>query len=172
MFISCDTIPHGAQFPEIHLGPGHGANVAPVLRWSDAPEGTRAFAITLTDDDAPGYQHWLMVVDGSAHGVDAFNHQPTDIVGQGSRLFGYEGPCPPVGTHHYVFTVTALSAMPQLRPGFTADELDAQVKATMLAQAQVRATHNAGLTRQLQAQGGRVVGFLRRLSSQSVEMAA
>lgn len=99
-----------------------GENRSPALRWHGAPAGTRSFALTVYDPDAPtgsGWWHWVVVdlpagVDalapdagavGGAHLPEGARHIRTDY-GQA----GWGGMCPPPGDkpHRYVFTVHAL----------------------------------------------------------------
>lgn len=99
-----------------------GNNVSPQLHWVSAPEGTKSFALTLYDPDAPtgsGWWHWLIFnIPHSCHELvsDAGNLQSKkspdgctqSINDYGS--FGYGGPCPPEGhgIHQYIFTLHAL----------------------------------------------------------------
>lgn len=94
-----------------------GENRSPQLSWSNAPEGTKSFAITMYDPDAPsgsGWWHWS-VVNIPAHvttleqGMDLSKIGAHEIKTDfGSAGFG--GACPPEkqGMHRYQFIVWAL----------------------------------------------------------------
>jgi Raf kinase inhibitor-like YbhB/YbcL family protein len=92
-----------------------GDNVIPDLSWSGAPEGTKSFAITIFDPDAPtgsGWWHWVMIdIPASVTSIPEGGPAPA-----GAREWindygyvGYGGPNPPGGpAHHYIHTVYAL----------------------------------------------------------------
>jgi Raf kinase inhibitor-like YbhB/YbcL family protein len=99
-----------------------GKNLSPQLSWDNAPSGTKSFAITIHDPDAPtgsGWWHWV-VFDIPATAAElkqgagdvSKNLLPAGSI-QGLTDFGqpgYGGPCPPQGdkAHQYVITVYAL----------------------------------------------------------------
>ncbi len=97
-----------------------GRNVSPELRWSGAPAGTKSFAVTLFDPDAPtgsGWWHWVVynipaTAAGLPSGAGSGRGMPAGAV-QGPTDFGtagFGGACPPKGDkpHRYVFTLYAL----------------------------------------------------------------
>ena len=98
-----------------------GDNVSPALKWQGAPVGTKSFAITMYDPDAPtgsGWWHWVAFnipadVTNLAKGASSDNQKlPKDII-QSHTDFGkpgYGGPCPPQGDdpHRFQITVYAL----------------------------------------------------------------
>ncbi|HUB91432.1 MAG TPA: YbhB/YbcL family Raf kinase inhibitor-like protein [Dyella sp.] len=98
-----------------------GKNLAPALHWQGPPSGTRSFALTVYDPDAPtgsGWWHWVVInLPASARMLPEGGVLPAGAQGVhndfGTITWG--GPCPPVGDrpHHYVFTVYALD-VPQL----------------------------------------------------------
>jgi len=94
-----------------------GNNVAPVLNWTGAPNGTKSYAVTMHDPDAKapgGWWHWVVFnIPATATGLDAAKNAMVPWV-DGTTSFkarGYGGPCPPPGApHHYNFIIYALDA--------------------------------------------------------------
>ncbi|RKE25131.1 PBP family phospholipid-binding protein [Paraburkholderia sp. BL23I1N1] len=98
-----------------------GGNRSPQLTWRDAPAGTRSFAVTMFDPDAPGRGWWHWAVAGIPATVESL---PENASASGFLkklgavearndfdIDGYGGPCPPSGKpHRYVITVYALSS--------------------------------------------------------------
>jgi Raf kinase inhibitor-like YbhB/YbcL family protein len=101
-----------------------GGNKSPHLAWSGAPTGTKSFAVTCFDPDAPtgsGFWHWLVVnvpPEVNELALDAGNPKVRKLPNEALQTRtdfgapGYGGPCPPPGDHphRYVFTVFAVGA--------------------------------------------------------------
>ena len=100
-----------------------GEDLSPHLKWSNPPKGTKSFAITAYDPDAPtgsGWWHWQVVnipitVDEVVTGAGSAdkNGLPTGSmqIRNDYGVKGFGGACPPIGhgVHHYQITVHALS---------------------------------------------------------------
>ena len=98
-----------------------GGNLSPQFSWSGAPEGTKSFALTCFDPDAPtgsGFWHWVVVnipADATSLALGAGSADGSMPAGslQTRTDFGapgYGGPCPPEGDHphRYLFTLHAV----------------------------------------------------------------
>lgn len=96
-----------------------GKNISPQLSWKNAPKGTKSFAVTAYDPDAPtgsGWWHWVIFnIDKSVDNIKtgaSTKTMPTGAIesstSYGSKGFG--GACPPKGDkpHRYIFTAYAL----------------------------------------------------------------
>ncbi|RLI45217.1 YbhB/YbcL family Raf kinase inhibitor-like protein [Candidatus Bathyarchaeota archaeon] len=89
-----------------------GRDISPQLSWEDVPEGTKSFALSVTDPDAPGgeFIHWLVYdIPQDVRNIDRAS--VPEGAEQVENDFGkkeYGGPCPPSGTHRYIFTLFAL----------------------------------------------------------------
>lgn len=100
-----------------------GDNVSPPLTWSNAPEGTKSFAIAVHDPDAPtggaGFWHWMVIdipADVTSLPKGAGSDKAAKVPEQARQIAndygveGWGGPCPPKEdkAHRYNFTVYAL----------------------------------------------------------------
>ena len=99
-----------------------GDNKSPALKWSGAPAGTKSFAVTVYDPDAPtgsGWWHWVVVnipasvteLASNAGAVGGANLPAgASNVKVDFGFAGWGGTCPPQGDkpHRYIFTVYAL----------------------------------------------------------------
>jgi len=100
-----------------------GGNQSPQLSWSGAPSGTKSFALTCFDPDAPtgsGFWHWLVVnipPTTTELALDAGNPNSPKLPAGALQTRNdvgkpcYIGPCPPEGDHphRYIFTIFAVS---------------------------------------------------------------
>jgi len=107
-------------------------DISPPLVWEGPPAETRSFALICDDPDAPGrtWVHWVMynippearsLAAGVPAGTPADAALP-DGTQQGQNSWprtGYGGPCPPSGTHRYIFNLYALDTTLDLESGAT-----------------------------------------------------
>lgn len=117
--LTSETFSDGDRLPEDQLG---GNDVSPQLSWEKGPEGTKTYAVTCFDPDAPtasGFWHWGVFnipADVTSLKLGAGDKElaglPEGAVAlrgdSGSR--GYYGAMPPEGhgPHRYLFAVHAV----------------------------------------------------------------
>jgi len=149
MKLTSPTIDEGKPIPRQHTGDG--TDVSPALQWTDAPEGTRAFALICDDPDAPRgtWVHWVLY-NLPADRKELPEKVPTtptlaDGGRQGKNDFGntgYGGPAPPRGKpHRYYFRLYALDTVLDLPAGATRHGLDLAMKGHVLAESQLMGTY-------------------------------
>lgn len=131
-----------------------GGHFSPPLNWSEVPEGTRSFVLIMDDPDAVSvsgrvFDHWVLydlppetrqlaeglptdekLPDGGTHGITS------------RKAHGYFGPCPPRGTHRYIFSLFALDQPLGLEPGKTKAEILEAIEGHVLARAELAGHYN------------------------------
>lgn len=128
-----------------------GEDIPPTLTWSDPPPGTRSLAFILDDPDAPvgTWTHWIVYnIPPEVRTMDK-SFTPGMQINNVNVLFGmnswgrqaYGGPCPPSGTHRYIFQLFALDIMLGPKDKMTKDELAAQMQNHILGFIQIMGTY-------------------------------
>lgn len=74
-------------------------NISPEIVIANYPAETKSFKIKLKDRDAPNWNH----------GGGEYVNDGSGVVPAGALKSGYNGPCPPSGSHRYVFYVNAIN---------------------------------------------------------------
>lgn len=154
--VSSSAFAQNERIPKKYTGEGE--DVSPPLAWTGLPAETRELALICDDPDAPiaePWVHWVIYnIPAAAQGlpegvarvekppvpagaVQGKNHWPKDNL-------GYLGPMPPPGhgTHHYHFTLYALSEPLSLPPGLTKAELLKKIQGKVLAQGRLTGTYS------------------------------
>jgi Raf kinase inhibitor-like YbhB/YbcL family protein len=151
--LGSDSFEDGQTLPAAQRGAATGpgaSDESPQLSWRGAPAGTKSYAVTVFDPDAPGrggFWHWA-VLDipadvtslpagaGSRHG-GGLPRGAFQLRNDGGSA-GYLGAAPPKGhgPHHYIVTVHALDvARSGLDAGASPAKLESKLGPHTLARA-------------------------------------
>jgi len=126
---------NGERIPKLYTCKGKG--VQPPLRWSGLPRGTQSLALLVEDPDAPNGTFVHLTewdIPPSSKGL------PPGEITQGTNGAGNAGwiaPCPPSGSHRYVFTLYALSKPLGLRSGADAVAVHKALRGKAIARGQL-----------------------------------
>ena len=160
--VTSTTVADGSPWPPAQMSgifgvPG-GEDVSPQLSWSGAPEGTKSYAVTVYDPDAPtgsGFWHWVVTNIPSSvtelpegAGDDEGSGLPKGAVQFRNDAGGtrFLGAAPPSGhgQHRYFITVYAvgvddLGVPAEASPAFVGFNLFGQTlaRATMVVTAEI-----------------------------------
>lgn len=125
-----------------------GANVSPPLAWSSAPNATQGLALLVTDPGARDFVHWVAVdIPPSSSGLGEGASGSGAAGREGRNDFGWTGwggPCPPSGTHRYVFDLFALSVPLGLTGTPSAADVRRALPGRVLAEARLTGTYRRG----------------------------
>ncbi|PYI87397.1 MAG: YbhB/YbcL family Raf kinase inhibitor-like protein [Verrucomicrobia bacterium] len=145
MTITSPAFPAGGQIPAKFTCNGQGTS--PELRISGTPPGAKSLLLIADDPDAPGgvFTHWLVWNIDPQTTRWAENSVPAGAL-QGTNDFskkGYGPPCPPSGTHRYIFKIFALDRPLELKAGARRADVEDAIRGHILAQGELigRYTH-------------------------------
>jgi Raf kinase inhibitor-like YbhB/YbcL family protein len=124
-----------------------GKNISPSLKWNGVPKGTKSFALTIKDPDAPNrtFVHWIVLnIPANINEIKKAGPLPEGAVELTNDFgdIGYGGPCPPSGTHRYVWTLYALNA---LELEANASNVDEVINRHIIAKAELTGLYKRGL---------------------------
>jgi hypothetical protein len=141
MELSSPDFMSGASIPARYTCDG--ADESPELEIAGIPDGTVSLVVIMDDPDASvgTFDHWV-----------AFNIEPIGVIPAGAsdlgtggvnswNRVGYGGPCPPSGTHRYLFKVLALDAGLPLEEGATKDDVLSASEGHVLGDATLMGTY-------------------------------
>lgn len=151
--LTSNSFVNGQAMPSKHAYTDCGGkNISPQLEWTNAPQGTKTFALIVDDPDAARFNngktfyHWAMFnipsdVTFLARGhTFSYPHLSNDYGYDHKR---YDGPCPPKGSgvHNYHFTLYALDQDIPLMHTHSADRLKKYLDNTAHAKAELIGTY-------------------------------
>jgi Raf kinase inhibitor-like YbhB/YbcL family protein len=136
----------GGKIPAVHTCDGK--DTSPPVSWSEIPKSAKSLALICEDPDAPRgtWTHWVIFDIPTTASALSPSIPATERVkiGSGSETavqgtndfgkFGYGGPCPPKGTHHYIFRIFAIDTNLKLPSTTTRADLLRALKGHIVAQ--------------------------------------
>lgn len=122
----------------------------PTLKIEDIPINTKTLALVVEDPDAPAWvrNHILLAnipLTEDSYVIISQDIFDVAIFGQNSRgELARWAPCPPSGTHRYVFKLYALSEKLEISSGFSKERLFELMWGKINAQSQIVGVYKRG----------------------------
>lgn len=136
--ISSSVFENNSYIPKKYTCDGDGIN--PPLEISGIPEETKSLVLIVDDPDAPSgvWDHWVKFNISTNTAKIEEGNENFGISGRGTEgSLSYKGPCPPFGTHHYVFHLYALDINLSLLEGVTKKEVISNMIGHILEQTEI-----------------------------------
>ncbi len=143
MKITSSVFNNGERIPAKYTCEGE--NIIPPLSWSEAPAGTKSFALIMDDPDVPKYLrpdgmfvHWVVFNIPPTVSLIEEGKEPKGLIGlnEAGRP-GYTGPCPPDREHRYFFKLYALDGVLDLPASSTKADVEKAMEWHILEKAEL-----------------------------------
>lgn len=146
--ISSPAFTSGLPIPQRYTCDGE--NISPPLEWTEPPSITQSLVLIADDPDATSgtWTHWvvynipptrLSFSEATSSGSQLSDGSIQAVTSRDSR--GYHGPCPPSGTHRYLFKLYALDTMLSLESNAEVDDVTKAMEAHILANTELMGTY-------------------------------
>ena len=143
MTITSNSFINGGKIPKKYTCDD--ANVNPPLTFHAIPPESKSIVLIVEDKDSnpKDFTHWS-VFDLSPYinGLDenTLPEQSTEGVNSFGNI-GYNGPCPPKRTHHYIFKLFALNTVLGINRGSSKQDLISKIQGHILDEAELIGTY-------------------------------
>jgi Raf kinase inhibitor-like YbhB/YbcL family protein len=136
LFVKSPVFENGKKLPLKYTCDGEGIN--PPLIVDGIPSEAKSLVLVIQDPDAPSgnFVHWLVWNISTIGKIDE-NSIPGIEGRNSSGRIHYSSPCPPSGTHRYIFKVFALNLQLELHEGATKKELDQSIHGHIVAKGEI-----------------------------------
>jgi Raf kinase inhibitor-like YbhB/YbcL family protein len=115
-----------------------GLDMSPPLNIAGIPLHARSLALVMDDPDATmgTWVHWVVFnISSRTESIPEGSPPAEALVGRNSwGNNSYGGPCPPSGTHRYLFKLYALDTMLDLKSSATRSDVEKAMEGHVLAQ--------------------------------------
>ncbi len=112
-----------------------GERINPPLNIGDIPPEAQSIVLFIEDPDASGFVHWVVwniplknILENSIPGTEGLNS---------AGKYHYAAPCPPSGTHRYVFDAYAIDTLLNLSQNSTKANVESAMAGHVLARGQL-----------------------------------
>ena len=118
-------------------------NKQPNIEVNNVPENASSIALIMDDPDAMAavgkiWVHWLVFGSNESKKFPNGNLRREGKTDFGE--LGYGGPAPPNGRHTYIFKAYALDIMPDLKKGYSKQELEDAMKGHIITESKLTGT--------------------------------
>ena len=118
-------------------------NKQPNIEVDNVPENASSIALIMDDPDAMAavgkiWVHWLVFGSNESKKFPNGNLRREGKTDFGE--LGYGGPAPPNGRHTYIFKAYALDITPDLKKGYSKQELEDAMKGHIIAESKLTGT--------------------------------